>query len=37
MVERRLGRAEAATLEKYAFRAASELSAADESLRDQQG
>jgi DNA-binding MarR family transcriptional regulator len=35
MVERRLGRAEAATLKKYAFRAASEFSAAHEGLRDQ--
>jgi len=37
MVERRLGRAGAAALKKYAFRAASEFSAADESLRDQKG
>jgi DNA-binding MarR family transcriptional regulator len=33
MVERRLGRAEAIALKKYAFRAACEFSAADDSVR----
>ena|ERR1700722_10410953 len=37
MVERRLGRAEAAALKKSAFRAATEFSDADENLRDQKG
>jgi DNA-binding MarR family transcriptional regulator len=34
MVERRLGRAEAIALKKYAFRAACEFSAADDSVRE---
>jgi DNA-binding MarR family transcriptional regulator len=37
MFERRLGRAEAIALKKYAFRAASEFSAADDSIRESKG
>jgi DNA-binding MarR family transcriptional regulator len=37
MVERRLGRAEAIALKKYAFRAACEFSAADQSVQKRRG